>query len=138
MTERVVLWPTDETLYAEICLAASKDPGKWSDLDALTYEANHLVSITWLQAFTILLNTVLTHVQVKKEPDLILDPDPLISRVANATLAVSSPLPYSFKRKREAVDTAQQEEEKVQRAKTMNLMNPRADKPFVPECVTSR
>jgi transcription factor SPT20 len=43
VSERVVLWPNDETLYAEICLAASKDPGKWTDLDALTFEASHLV-----------------------------------------------------------------------------------------------
>lgn len=42
-SERVVLWPNDETLYAEICLAASKDPEKWTDLDALMFEANHLV-----------------------------------------------------------------------------------------------
>jgi len=46
MSERVVLWPNDETLYAEICLAASKDSGKWNDLDALTFEANHLVCVT--------------------------------------------------------------------------------------------
>ena len=49
VSERVVLWPNDETLYAEICLAASKDPGK-TDLDALTFEANHLVCAQWCQS----------------------------------------------------------------------------------------
>lgn len=44
VSERVVLWPNDETIYAEISLAAAKDPGKWTDLEALTYEANHLVN----------------------------------------------------------------------------------------------
>lgn len=43
-SERVVLWPNDETLYAEICLTASTNE-KWTDLDSLTYEANHLVSL---------------------------------------------------------------------------------------------
>lgn len=71
--------------------------------------------------------------QIQREPELILDPDPLVSKVVNASLAVSTPLPVSFKRKREAIDTVQEEEEKVQRARTMNLMNPRANKSFVPE-----
>lgn len=42
-SERIVLWPNDEALYAEICLVGAKNPDKWSDLDALTFEANHLV-----------------------------------------------------------------------------------------------
>ncbi|KAF8315436.1 hypothetical protein DL93DRAFT_2057310 [Clavulina sp. PMI_390] len=112
-TERVVLWPNDEAAYAEILLSAAKDLGKWSDLDALTFEANQLI---------------------QKEPELLLDPDPLISKVVNSTLAVTTPLPYSFKRKREAVDTEQEEAAKRQRAKTMNIMNPRANgSSFVPQ-----
>jgi hypothetical protein len=42
--ERIVLWPNDEVFYNEIVLASAKEPGKWTDLDALKYEASELVS----------------------------------------------------------------------------------------------
>lgn len=42
-TQRVVLWPNDESNYAEMLLASAQNPGSWTDLDALSFEASALV-----------------------------------------------------------------------------------------------
>ncbi|KAF9518967.1 hypothetical protein BS47DRAFT_172343 [Hydnum rufescens UP504] len=110
LPQHIVLWPTAEAAWAEMCSRNTKAGRTWTDLDALNCEAQTLL---------------------QQNPDLYLDPDPLVTRIANAALRVSTPsLPSPFKRKRSADDTAREEEEKVQRDRMMKLMNPHADRGF--------
>ena len=42
---RIVLHPNSETLYADICLMNKKAGGKWSDQQALEFEAKFIVGL---------------------------------------------------------------------------------------------
>ncbi|KAF8329544.1 Spt20 family-domain-containing protein [Cantharellus anzutake] len=108
--QHIVLWPTAEATWAELCSLNARDGGMWTDTDALNFEAKLLL---------------------QNAPDLCLDPDPLVSKVANAALLVTTPpLSLPFKRKRSADDAFRDEEAKAQRDRMMKLMNPRAERGF--------
>ncbi|KAG6334563.1 hypothetical protein ID866_4518, partial [Astraeus odoratus] len=109
---RVTLHPTEETLWADLCLLDQRSGSKFTDLDALELEAR------------ILLHT---------SPPLCLDPDPHLTRIANHTLRVSTPtIPTSLKRKAAAVTAEEDESDKARRGKIMHFMNPRLNRPHSP------
>ncbi|SRR5258708_5415916 len=126
--QHIVLWPTAEANWAELCSLNARDGGMWTDIDALNFEAKLLVSIVSSVVFAC---TYTFWIQLQNAPDLCLDPDPLVSKVANAALLVSTPpLSFPFKRKRSADDALRDEEAKAQRDRMMKLMNPRAERGF--------
>ncbi|KAL4066154.1 Spt20 family-domain-containing protein [Scleroderma yunnanense] len=109
---RVTLHPSDETLWADLCLINQRNGSKFTDLDALELEAR------------ILLHTA---------PPLCLDPDPYLTRIANHTLRVSTPtIPTSLKRKSAASTPEEDESDKARRAKIMHFMNPRLTRSHSP------
>ncbi|KAF9219727.1 hypothetical protein BS17DRAFT_788681 [Gyrodon lividus] len=109
---RVILHPSGETLWADLCLMNQRTGSKFTDPQVLELEAQ------------ILLHT---------SPPLCLDPDPHLTRIANHTLRVSTPaIPVSLKRKAAAITQEEDESEKARRAKIMQFMNPRFNRPHVP------
>ncbi|KAJ3552987.1 hypothetical protein NM688_g3859 [Phlebia brevispora] len=114
---RVVLSPTPETMWADICLLNHKAGNVWTDEDALQVEAKILLATT---------------------PPLCLDPDPHLTRIANSILRVSAPAaPVSLKRKAVAMEPEEDESEKVRRAKIMQYMNPRTNRSTIPRFMFS-
>ncbi|CAK5273644.1 unnamed protein product [Mycena citricolor] len=102
---RVVLHPNGETLFADLCALNRKHGATWSDQQALEVEAK-IVQLT--------------------APPLCLSPDPLLTRIVNHTLRVSTPMvPTSLKRKAAALDPEEDEIDKARRTKIMQYMAPR-------------
>ncbi|KIM60570.1 hypothetical protein SCLCIDRAFT_1216637 [Scleroderma citrinum Foug A] len=109
---RVTLHPSDETLWADLCLINQRNGSKLTDDNVLELEAR------------ILLHTA---------PPLCLDPDPHLTRIANHTLRVSTPtIPTSLKRKAAAITPEEDESDKARRAKIMQFMNPRLNRSHSP------
>ncbi|KAI4294282.1 hypothetical protein K525DRAFT_213043 [Schizophyllum commune Loenen D] len=103
LVTRVVLFPTPETVYTDICLLGARYGARWTDMDALEAEARILLATA---------------------PPLCLDPDPHLTRAVNATMKVSTPsTPTSLKRKASAALDA--EDARARRAKVMQFMKPR-------------
>lgn len=116
---RTVLHPNSETLWADICLTNAKLGSKWTDQDALQFEAQVLVCPEP--------QCNPTHaLKLATSPPLCLDPDPHLSRTANHILRVSTPtVPVSLKRKAAALDPEEDEVEKARKLKIMQYMSPR-------------
>ncbi|KAH7885750.1 Spt20 family-domain-containing protein [Phlebopus sp. FC_14] len=109
---RVTLHPSDETLWADLCLLNQRTGSKFTDPEVLELEAQ------------ILLHTA---------PPICLDPDPHLTRIANHTLRVSTPsIPVSLKRKAAAISPEEDESDRVRRGKIMQFMNPRLNRSHVP------
>lgn len=119
---RVVLTPTPETLWADICLLNQKAGSTWTDQEALEVEARILVRMITL------LSETYPHcpMKVATAPPLCLDPDPHLTRMANHVLRVSVPkTPPSLKRKAAAMEQEEEESDKARRIKISQYMNPR-------------
>lgn len=55
--QRVVLRPTPETLWADVCLLNQKAGSTWTDRDALEVEARILVRLTHITPVVLLRNS---------------------------------------------------------------------------------
>ncbi|KAI0064034.1 hypothetical protein BV25DRAFT_1801090 [Artomyces pyxidatus] len=115
---RIVLRPNSESLWADLCLLNQKTGSKWTDRDALELEAKILVATA---------------------PPLCLDPDAHLGRVANSMVRVSTPrTPVPLrprKRKAAALDTTEIDEKaQARRAKIMQFMDPKRNRPNMPSC----
>ncbi|KAI0698373.1 Spt20 family-domain-containing protein [Cytidiella melzeri] len=108
----VVLSPTGESLWQDLCLLNQKSGSLWTDKEALEVEAKIVMAAS---------------------PPLCLDPDPRLTRVANNLLRVSVPAtPLSLKRKAAAMEQEEEESEKARRIKIMQYMNPRVSRSTAP------
>ena len=122
---RVVLTPSSETLWADICLLNQKAGNIWTDQEALEVEARILVRITTLSS-GLYLRPIYHPIKVATAPPLCLDPDPHLTRMANHVLRVSVPkTPPSLKRKAAAMEQEEEENDKARRIKISQYMNPR-------------
>ncbi|RDB23428.1 SAGA complex subunit spt20 [Hypsizygus marmoreus] len=109
---RAVLHPNSETMWADICSLNQRYGGKWSDKETLEIEARLVLATS---------------------PPLCLDPDPHLTRIANHVLRASTPtVPVSLKRKASAMNLEEDETDKARRAKIMQFMNPRQNRPYNP------
>lgn len=121
---RVVLTPSPETLWADLCLLNQQTGNKWTDRETLEVESRILVC----SSFPPLLSMRLRICQTKlaTAPPLCLDPDPHLTRIANNILKASVPTtPISLKRKAAAMEQEEDETERARRAKIMQFMNPK-------------
>ncbi|EJF64059.1 hypothetical protein DICSQDRAFT_81015, partial [Dichomitus squalens LYAD-421 SS1] len=106
---RVVLTPTDESRWQDICLMNLRNGSTWTDADTLELEARLLLATA---------------------PPLCLDPDIHLARVVNATQRVSTPpVPLPLKRKAAALDQEADDFEKARRLKLMQFMAPQRNVP---------
>ncbi|KAF9523372.1 Spt20 family-domain-containing protein [Crepidotus variabilis] len=109
---RVVLHPSPETLWADICSLNQHTGGKWTDMDALEVESKLLLATS--------------------QP-LCLDPDPHLTRVVNNVLRVSTPsMPLSLKRKASAMEPEEDGPEKARRERLLGFMAPRDNRAHAP------
>ncbi|KDQ19191.1 hypothetical protein BOTBODRAFT_63293 [Botryobasidium botryosum FD-172 SS1] len=110
--QRVVLRPTPESMWSDLCSLNSRLNAQWTDEDALDIEARILAATS---------------------APLCLDPDPIVTRIANAALRATTPArPLPFKRKAAATEKDGDEAEKAYLQKLAKMMNPRADRVFRP------
>ncbi|KZT09823.1 uncharacterized protein LAESUDRAFT_747862 [Laetiporus sulphureus 93-53] len=108
---RVVLTPSPETLWADICLLDQKAGNIWTDREALEVEARIVTAIS---------------------PPLCLTPDPHLTRMVNSVIRSSAPTaPLSLKRKAAVMEQEDEETEKARRAKLAQFMNPKFSRPAV-------
>ncbi|KZT25138.1 hypothetical protein NEOLEDRAFT_1065767 [Neolentinus lepideus HHB14362 ss-1] len=115
---RVVLHPTTESLWADICLLNQKTGNKWTDEDALQVEASLLLATT---------------------SPLCLDPDPHLVRAVNSIIKVSTPpAPKSLKRKAVVSEPEEHQLEVARKIRLSQYMNPKLHRPpITPTCVLS-
>ncbi|KAF8621878.1 hypothetical protein AX15_007435 [Amanita polypyramis BW_CC] len=99
---RVVLHPSSESLWADICSLNQRYGTKWTDMDALEVEARALLATN---------------------PPLCLDPDPHLARIANHVMRASMPaVPASLKRKAAAMEPEDDETDKARRIRILQHM----------------
>ncbi|TFK51993.1 hypothetical protein OE88DRAFT_1629468 [Heliocybe sulcata] len=113
---RVVLHPTTESLWADICLLNHKYGNKWTDEDTLQVEASLLLATT---------------------APLCLDPSPSLARAVNSIIKVSTPAPpKSLKRKTTGVSESEEDQlEKARKIRLSQYMNPKLTRPpITPTC----
>ncbi|KAG8854572.1 Transcription factor spt20 [Tulasnella sp. 330] len=110
--ERVVLPLDPESLWTDIRLEQARTGKVINEEEALDMEARILAATS---------------------PPLCLEPDVLVSRIANAALRSSAlPVPAAFKLKSEAAQNEDDDAIKARDAKIMSLMNPHKSRPNHP------
>lgn len=124
-----------ESLWTDIRLEQARTGKVVNEEEALDMEARILVGFLSLK-----LNGKLnpTHapaliLQAATSPPLCLEPDVLVSRIANAALRSSAlPVPAAFKLKSEVAQNEDDDAIKARDAKIMSLMNPHKSRPNHP------
>ncbi|KAF8330505.1 Spt20 family-domain-containing protein [Amanita rubescens] len=105
---RVVLHPSSESLWADICSLNQRYGTKWTDMDALEVEARVLLATS---------------------SPLCLDPDPHLTRMTNHIMrATVLPIPAPLKRKAAAMEHEDDENDKARKIKIMQHMATRPNR----------
>jgi len=125
---RVVLHPSPETLWADICSLNHRNGSRWTDMDTLEIEAKLLVGL-----FFPIFCPLLTPFELATTQPLCLDPDPHLTRIVNNVLRVSTPsMPLSLKRKSSAMGPEEDGPEKAKRERLLGFMAPRDNRLHAP------
>ncbi|KAF8524170.1 Spt20 family-domain-containing protein [Gautieria morchelliformis] len=106
---RVVLQPTAESLYADLCLLNAKSGNKWTDREALEIESK-------------ILNATC--------PPLCLDPDINLTRIVNTVIRASTPSDSVVLKRKQVHEPEEDENDRAKRAKLWSqYMHPHKGKP---------
>lgn len=135
---RVLLRPNSETLFADLCLLNQRTGGKWTDKDAVEFEAKILVRSLLLTHQCADLNDSLS--QLATSPPLCLDPDPRLGKIANSLYRISLPRtpPPLRPKKRKAKNLESAEEDEAswnRKAKIIRFMDPKPTRSATPSYV---
>ncbi|KAG8984099.1 Transcription factor spt20, partial [Tulasnella sp. 427] len=110
--ERIVLPMDAESLWADILLERERSGKITTEEEALDLESRLLAATS---------------------PPLCLDPDPIVSRIANTALRAGAlETPTAFRKKDAAAENERGNAIKARQAKIMSLMNPHAAQPRLP------
>lgn len=123
---RVVLQPTPESFYADLCLLNEKNGNSWTDQEALEVESKILVMPEYILVFQMFTREP----QNATSPPLCLDPDINLTRIVNTVIRASTPADSVVLKRKQVHEPEEDENDKAKRAKLWSqYMHPHNGKP---------